>query len=91
MDGPIPTFIVNKKERKDRFTFITNQFKDKIEFKIQIVNPITREVGAVSLYIEFVPHHLKNVADITVTQFLSSITPFFDQMQVVGYSNIFTG
>jgi len=50
MNGPIPTFIVNKKERKDRLTFITNQFNDKIEFRTQILNPIEHEVGAVSLW-----------------------------------------
>ncbi|MGN7986100.1 FkbM family methyltransferase [Pedobacter sp. 22226] len=35
------------------------------------------------LYIEFVPHHLFNVADIDVNTFLSVITPFFGKMIIV--------
>lgn len=39
------------------------------------------------LYIEFVPHHLFNVANINVETFLSVIAPHFDQMQIVNNGN----
>jgi FkbM family methyltransferase len=35
------------------------------------------------LYIEFVPHHLSNVANITVSEFLEAITPHFTAMMIV--------
>ena len=37
--------------------------------------------------IEFVPHHLLNVANITVDQFLSVILPYFQTMLIVGGSD----
>jgi FkbM family methyltransferase len=43
------------------------------------------------LYIEFVPHHLTNVANITVETFLSIITPYFDRMKITGSERIFKG
>ncbi|MDX1462409.1 MAG: FkbM family methyltransferase [Marinirhabdus sp.] len=35
------------------------------------------------LYVEFVPHHLQNVADIDVAQFLETIAPHFNQAHFV--------
>jgi FkbM family methyltransferase len=43
------------------------------------------------LYIEFVPHHLSNVANITVETFLSVITPYFDKMKITGAKGFFKG
>jgi hypothetical protein len=43
------------------------------------------------LYIEFVPHHLSNVAQINVTTFLSVITPFFNRMMIYGRNGIYRG
>ncbi|MFD2967725.1 FkbM family methyltransferase [Sphingobacterium bambusae] len=39
------------------------------------------------LYIEFVPHHLANVANVHLNDFLSVITPFFNRMILVNSSN----
>lgn len=39
------------------------------------------------LYVEFVPHHLSNVANIDVNEFLSVITPYFNKMIIVNSSN----
>jgi FkbM family methyltransferase len=39
------------------------------------------------LYVEFVPHHLSNVANINVNEFLSVIVPYFNKMLIVNSSN----
>ncbi|WP_158280867.1 FkbM family methyltransferase [Pararcticibacter amylolyticus] len=39
------------------------------------------------LYIEFVPHHLSNVANIDVNEFLSVIVPYFTKMVIVNSPN----
>ncbi len=43
------------------------------------------------LYIEFVPHHLSNVAQISVETFLSVITPYFNEMMIFGRNKIYNG
>jgi hypothetical protein len=35
------------------------------------------------LYIEFVPHHLDNVAGISLEDFINVLTPFFSSMQIM--------
>ncbi len=39
------------------------------------------------LYVEFVPHHLSNVANIDVNEFLSVIVPYFNKMVIVNSPN----
>lgn len=36
--------------------------------------------GARDLFVEFIPHHLKNVSCVTVPEFVSTIYPYFSQL-----------
>lgn len=49
-DFYIPTFVINLKERKERRDHIISEFNGKSEFKMQIIDACTHEVGAVGLW-----------------------------------------
>lgn len=49
-DLPIPTFIINLKERYDRKTHITNEFFGRQEFDVHIVEAHKHEYGAIGLW-----------------------------------------
>lgn len=53
-------FIANLKSRVDRRRHIIDQFADRKEFEIQIIEPVKHEVGAVSLW-ETIRHIIKNL------------------------------
>jgi D-mannonate dehydratase len=38
------------------------------------------------LHIEYIPHHLKNVAGVSNQQFLECLLPYFDKMKVLNES-----
>jgi GR25 family glycosyltransferase involved in LPS biosynthesis len=46
----IPTYIINLPERKDRLAHIIDQFKDRPEFNLNIVEACRHECGAVGLW-----------------------------------------
>lgn len=46
----IPTYIINLKERTDRLKHIDQQFKDKPEFSINIIEAVKHRVGAIGLW-----------------------------------------
>ena len=46
----IPTFIINLKERTDRLSHVLNQFNNKPEFDLHIVEACQHEIGAVGLW-----------------------------------------
>lgn len=52
-DIVIPTYIINLKERTDRLYTILQQFKDKREFEINIIDGIKHEIGAIGLWKSF--------------------------------------
>ena len=47
---PIPTYVVNLRDRKDRREHIISQFKDKPEFDLIFVDAVEDENGAVGLW-----------------------------------------
>lgn len=49
----IPTYVINLPERTERKTHIINQFKDKPEFDVTIVEACKHEIGAVGLWQSF--------------------------------------
>lgn len=46
----IPTYIINLETRKERRKHIYEEFRNKNEFKIEIVNAVKDEIGAVGLW-----------------------------------------
>ncbi|SMC61138.1 glycosyltransferase family 25 protein [Pedobacter nyackensis] len=46
----IPTYIINLKERTERLSHILEQFKDKPEFEVHIIEAYKHEIGAVGLW-----------------------------------------
>lgn len=59
---PIPTYIINLTRRTDRKTHVLNQFKDKPEFRVQIVKAIEHEIGAIGLW-NTIKHIFQNLSD----------------------------
>lgn len=53
MNISIPTYIINLKSRKDRLKHIQNEFKNRSEFDIEIIEAIQHEIGAVGLWLSF--------------------------------------
>lgn len=53
MNISIPTYIINLKSRKDRLKHILNEFKNKPEFDIEIIEAVQHEVGAIGLWLSF--------------------------------------
>lgn len=49
----IPTYIVNLKSRKDRLRHIKQQFKNKYEFDIHIIEACSHEKGNIGLWQSF--------------------------------------
>jgi len=47
--------------------------------------------GCRCLYMEFVPHHLQNVAGVSVDDLLSTLLPYFDNLQIAGREGTFRG
>ena len=47
----IPTYIINLSERADRREHIIQQFKDRIEFDVEIVAATKHKIGAVGLWL----------------------------------------
>lgn len=56
------TFILNLFSRPDRRDHILRQFKDRKEFRVQIVEPVKHEVAAVSLW-ETIKHIIRDLAN----------------------------
>lgn len=46
----LPTYIINLKERPERLDHVLNEFKDKKEFKITVIEAVKAEIGAVGLW-----------------------------------------
>jgi len=46
----IPTYIINVKERTDRLSHTKQQFSDKPEFNILIIEAVTHSVGSIGLW-----------------------------------------
>jgi GR25 family glycosyltransferase involved in LPS biosynthesis len=46
----IPTFIINLRERTERRAHILNEFKDRSEFSINVIDAYKHEIGAVGLW-----------------------------------------
>jgi FkbM family methyltransferase len=44
-----------------------------------------------NVLVEFLPHHLVNVAGVTASQFLAQLLPHFTRMQIIGTSTEFSG
>lgn len=53
MNISIPTYIINLKSRKDRLKHIQNEFKNRSEFDIEIIEAVQHEIGAVGLWLSF--------------------------------------
>jgi hypothetical protein len=49
-DISIPTYVINLKDRSDRLKHTLNQFKDKPEFDIHIVEACQNKISAVGLW-----------------------------------------
>lgn len=65
----IPTYIINLKERTDRREHIINEFKDKPEFDIQIINAIKHKNGALGLWksiVKIIKLAIKNNDDVII-------------------------
>ncbi|MBS1917689.1 MAG: glycosyl transferase [Bacteroidetes bacterium] len=65
----IPTFIINLPERIDRRLHVLEQFRDKDEFDIQIVEGCKHEIGAIGLWMsirKIVESALNNNEDIII-------------------------
>jgi len=52
-DISIPTYVINLAERTERKAHIINQFKNKPEFAVKIVEACKHEIGAVGLWQSF--------------------------------------
>ena len=50
MTNPIPTYIVNLPERKDRLAHVLEQFEGRDEFSVEVVAASKQKVGAVGLW-----------------------------------------
>ncbi|NLR56941.1 glycosyl transferase [Chitinophaga polysaccharea] len=46
----IPTYVINMKNRKDRLAHIKNQFLNKAEFDVKIIDACVDNIGAVGLW-----------------------------------------
>jgi len=56
---PVSAFIINLKSRTDRKKHIINEFEDRDEFKINIVEACEHENGAIGLW-NSITHILRN-------------------------------
>jgi GR25 family glycosyltransferase involved in LPS biosynthesis len=45
----IPTYVINLREREDRLEHIYNQFSNRPEFNLTIVEAIKKKIGALDL------------------------------------------
>lgn len=53
MDKLIPVYIVNLKDRPDRLEHAKNQFKDKDEFEVRVIEAVKHDIGAMGLFESF--------------------------------------
>ena len=60
----IPTYIINLSKRTDRKMHILEQFNDKPEFNLQIVQAVQNEIGAIGLW-KTIKHILQNLLNET--------------------------
>jgi GR25 family glycosyltransferase involved in LPS biosynthesis len=59
---PIPTFVINLKNRTDRKENILKEFAGRDEFAVTLVEPIPHQIGAVSLW-NTMRHIVENLAN----------------------------
>jgi FkbM family methyltransferase len=63
-----------------KFDLVIMDIEGSEYFALKGMQKILQSANA--LFIEFLPHHLKNVAGVTVTEFLKYISPHFDYLFV---------
>ncbi|MDR6784087.1 hypothetical protein ABIE26_002524 [Pedobacter africanus] len=65
----LPTYIINLKKRTERLTHVLNEFKDKEEFKITVIEAVEDSVGAAGLWksmIKIINLAIENNEDVIV-------------------------
>jgi hypothetical protein len=60
MVQPIPTYVINLKERADRLEHVKRQFQGRKEFELHIVEAIKHKIGAIGLW-ETMKHILRDL------------------------------
>lgn len=80
---PLDEFLADRS-----FDFILMDIEGSEYFALRGMTRLLR--AASTLVIEFMPHHLRQVANVTIDQFAGAITPFFDWMVVPATSRIFS-
>lgn len=60
MIHPIPTYVINLKERRDRRAHIELQFENRTEFSLHFVDAVRHNTGAIGLW-ETIKHIILNV------------------------------
>jgi len=92
-DISIPTYIINLPERTDRYLHIVNQFKDKSEFDLKIIEAHKHSIGAVGLWItirKIIKLALENDDDIIIIcEDDHEFTSDYDNLDL--FRNIFEG
>jgi len=64
MFHPIPTYVINLKERTDRRSHIELQFETRNEFSLHFVDAVKHNIGAIGLW-ETIKHIIQNVENST--------------------------
>lgn len=62
MEKKIPTFVINLKKRPDRKKHVLNQFADKPEFDVKLVNAIEHDNGSLGLWMT-ISHIVRDLID----------------------------
>jgi GR25 family glycosyltransferase involved in LPS biosynthesis len=57
----IPAYVINLKRRPDRLEAIREEFKDRKEFSLKVIEAVEHEVGAIGLWESFL--HILKIAD----------------------------
>lgn len=76
----VKAFSLDKYLDNDKFDVVVMDIEGSEYFALQGMQEILSKTKL--LVVEFCPHHLRNVSGVTVTQFLSVITPHFSKLTI---------
>ncbi len=78
----VEAYSLDKKLSKTRYAIVFMDIEGSEYFALKGMQRILK--SAEVLFVEFLPHHLKNVAGVEPEEFASTITPHFDSLYVPG-------
>jgi FkbM family methyltransferase len=85
---PMVSLDEHLKDNDNNFDLIIMDIEGSEYFALKGMQKIL--VGTQYLYIEYVPHHLKNVANVTNDEFLLLLSPHFKSFKIIGEDTFYS-